>query len=71
MKSLSGAFDKLGSQGNVLGQIAVNTENTAVSLAVGGEFYDRMDAMATAIEDIRDGKVAQNQGWVVHWQLLC
>ena len=56
MKSLAGAFDKLGSQGNVLGQIAVNTENTAVSLAVGGEFYDRMDAMATAIEDIRDGK---------------
>ena len=49
MKSLAGAFDKLGSQGNVLGQIAVNTENTAVSLAVGGEFYDRMDAMATAI----------------------
>lgn len=56
MKSLSGAFDKLGDQGSLLGQIAVNTENTAVSLAVGGDFYTRMDDMATALEDIRDGK---------------
>ena len=62
MKSLSGAFDKLGSQGNVLGQIAVNTENTAVSLAVGGDFYNRMDEMATALEDIRDGKGGSKPG---------
>lgn len=62
MKSLSGAFDKLGDQGSLLGQIAVNTENTAVSLAVGGDFYNRMDDMATALEDIRDGKAGAKPG---------
>lgn len=56
MKSLAGAFDKLGGNNTVLATIAENTQATATSLAVGGEFYTRMDAMATAVEDIRDGK---------------
>ena len=51
-KFLQSAFDKLGSQKDLLVEIKDNTEKTATAVSAGGELFDRMDRMVTAIEKI-------------------
>ena len=45
MKSISGAFDRLGGQTDELKTIS---ENTA-SVALGGDMYERIDTLTTTV----------------------
>jgi hypothetical protein len=51
---LANAFDKLNSKGGVLNEISANTLVVAETFDEGGEIFDRIDRMVTAIETIVD-----------------
>jgi hypothetical protein len=53
---LKNAFDRLGNQGAVLGEIKDNTAITAASVTKGGDLFDRIDTLVTVLEDIVGGK---------------
>lgn len=55
-KTLMSAFDRLGQQGNLLGEIADNTSKTSETLSVGGDLYGRIDHLVKVIEGIESGK---------------
>lgn len=55
-KTLMSAFDRLGSQGNILGEISDNTRETKEALTVGGDLYGRIDHLVKVIEGIESGK---------------
>ena len=61
-KFLQSAFDKLGGQTGLLEEIRDNTEQTAVALNPGGELFDRMDRMVTALENIEQRTAAGKGG---------
>jgi len=58
MKSISGAFDRLGNQTDELQTIS---ENTA-SVALGGDMYERIDTLTTTVTDIAEGKYSGGAG---------
>ena len=51
-KFIQNAFDRLGQDGDVLQQIQENTQVTAEAVVQGGELFDRIDRMVTALEKI-------------------
>lgn len=53
---LKNAFDKLGNQGSILGEIKDNTAITATSVTKGGDLYSRIDSLVTTLEDLIKGK---------------
>tara|TARA_Y100000287_G_scaffold182444_1_gene180001 strand:+ start:3167 stop:6409 length:3243 start_codon:yes stop_codon:yes gene_type:complete len=56
-KAFMNAFDKLGSQGNVLAQIEENTAATKESVAVGGDLYEKVDQLVQEIKNIQTGSL--------------
>ena len=56
MQSLGSAFDKIGNQGNALGEVAENTRESANALAVGGDLYEKINELTEAVTDIQEGK---------------
>lgn len=53
---LKNAFDRLGNQGSILGEIQDNTAITAASVTKGGDLYSRIDSLVTVLEKITTGK---------------
>ena len=56
-KAFMNAFDKLGSQGDVLAQIEENTASTKESVAVGGDLYEKVDQLVQEIKNIQTGSL--------------
>jgi hypothetical protein len=55
-KFFQNAFDKIGNQGNVLGEVAENTRESADAIAVGGDLYEKINELTEAVTDIQEGK---------------
>lgn len=53
---LKNAFDKLGNQGSLLGEIKDNTAVMAASVTKGGDLYSRIDKLVQVLEDLASGK---------------
>jgi hypothetical protein len=53
---LKNAFDRLGGQDKILGEIKDNTLITANSVTKGGDLYSRIDSLVTVLEDLVKGK---------------
>lgn len=62
MKSVTNAFSRLGEQNDVLSDISENTKATSESVAIGGDLYERVNELTTAITDLRDGKGGGGMG---------
>lgn len=61
-KFFQNAFDKIGNQGNVLGEVAENTRESANALAVGGDLYEKINELTEAVTDIQEGKGGSGAG---------
>ena len=61
-KFLQSAFDKLGGQTDILTEIKDNTALTASAVNPGGELFDRMDRMVTAMENIESSAAGGKGG---------
>ena len=59
---MQNAFDRLGNQGDLLGSIEENTRSSSESVAVGGDLYEKVNELTTAITDMKDGKVSGGMG---------
>ena len=59
---MQNAFDRLGNQGTVLGNIEENTRSSSEAVAVGGDLYEKVNELTTAITDMKDGKVSGGMG---------
>ena len=59
---MQNAFDRLGNQGDVLGNIEENTRSSSESVAVGGDLYEKVNELTTAITEMKDGKVSGGMG---------
>ena len=46
----------MGNQGEVLGQVAENTRESADAVAVGGDLYEKVNELTKAVTDIQEGK---------------
>lgn len=55
-KFFENAFSKLGNQGDVLGQVAENTRESADAIAVGGDLYEKINELTEAVTSIQEGK---------------
>jgi hypothetical protein len=53
---LASAFERMGSGNKSLEQIAVNTKETAASVSVGGDLYQKMDELVKALKSGGGGK---------------
>ena len=53
---LKNAFDRLGGQDKILGEIKDNTLIMANSVTKGGDLYSRIDSLVTVLEDLVKGK---------------
>ena len=54
-KFLENAFSRLGNQGDVLGQVAENTRESADAVAVGGDLYEKVNELTKAVTAIQEG----------------
>jgi len=54
-KFFENAFSRLGNQGDVLGQVAENTRESADSVAVGGDLYEKVNELTKAVSAIQEG----------------
>lgn len=59
---MQNAFDRLGNQGDLLGSIEENTRSSSESVAVGGDLYEKVNELTTAITEMKDGKVSGGMG---------
>ena len=55
-KLFSSAFEKIGGLGDPIQNIEENTRSSAESVAVGGDLYERVNELTTAITNIQEGK---------------
>ena len=56
-KFLSSAFERMGNSDKSLEQVALNTGQTAASVSVGGDLYEKMDELCKALKgDYGKGK---------------
>ena len=54
-KFLQSAFDRLGNDQESMKSVAANTATTAASVTVGGDLYEKLDHLVTAIENMKGG----------------
>ena len=55
-KFLESGFSKLGNDGEVLGQVAENTRESAQAVAVGGDLYEKVNELTEAVTAIQEGE---------------
>ena len=55
-KFLENAFSRMGNQGDVLGQVAENTRESADAVAVGGDLYEKINELTEAVTAISEGE---------------
>ena len=53
---MQNAFDRLGNQGDVLGNIEENTRSSSESVAIGGDLYEKVNELTEAITKIQEGE---------------